>query len=153
MVQKLNKKGFTVVEIVVVIVLLGIIGLFGTMLLVNIVRSYQMAEDNAHLAQKAQIALTRIAVEMSYADEGSVAIADDAITYDATYPGGMTVSGNEFKRDGSRLVFSKDNQAYTLSDKVAGFVVESIDGYFNVTLTMRGANETLKVFVQSIALP
>ena len=150
------RAGFTMVEVIAVLMLLGIIGVFGSFFLVNMVKSYQWAEDNAHLAQKAQVALTRLAVEMSYATR-PVLIDEDSntITYNAIYPGGETVSGNSIERNGNNLDITISGTNYRLTDRVACFALEQGEGnsYFTVTLTMRGANDVPKVFEKSISLP
>ena len=147
-------KGFTLIEIIVVIVIIGIIGVFGSLFLVNMIKSYQWAEDNAHLTQKAQVALTRIAVEMAYADEGSIAVSGNTITYNATYPDGTQETGNKFELSGSSLMYENENDQYVLADHVDSFVVDVDnwhDGYFEVSLTMTGSNEVPQEFKKTIA--
>jgi len=150
------RAGFTMVEVIAVLMLLGIIGVFGSFFLVNMVKSYQWAEDNSHLAQKAQVAITRLAVEMSYTTS-PVQIDEDnnTIIYNAIYPGGETVSGNSIERNGNGLDIIINGANYTLTDRVAGFDLEHGEGnnYFTVTLTMMGANDVPKVFEKSISLP
>lgn len=146
-------KGFTLIEIITAIAIMGIIGVFGSIFLVNMFQSYKLAEENAHLAQKAQVALTRIAVEMAYADKGSVAVSGNTITYNATYPDGTQESGNMFKLSGNSLIYENDNDQYVLADNIDSFVVNDDnwdDGYFEVSLTMTGANKT---FNKTMAVP
>ena len=150
-----QNAGFTLIEMIAGLLLLTVIGVFGSMLLVNIVKSYQWAEDNAHLAQKAQVALTRIAVEMSYAEENTVVVDNNAntIVYDATYPNGSEASGNRFERAGNTLFFTVTGTDYALTDRVSEFILSGENGYFTVELTMTGANNAPKKFEKSIALP
>ena len=151
-----QNAGFTLIEMIAGLLLLTIIGVFGSMLLVNIVKSYQWAQDNAHLAQKAQVALTRIAVEMSYAEDDAGFNVDDeanTITYNATYPDETTVYGNRIERMDNSLILSRNGTIPTLTDRVSDFNVSLGNGYFTVELSMTGANNAQKKFEKSIALP
>ncbi len=153
---KIRNSGFTLIEIITVIVIIGIIGMFGSLFLINMIKNYQWTEDNAHIAQKAQVALTRIAVEMAYADKGTIAVSGNTITYNATYPVGTQETGNKFELNGSSLMYENDDDQYVLADHVDSFVVDVDnwdDGYFEVSLTVTGANEASREFKKTIALP
>lgn len=153
--KKLNSAGFTLIEMIAGLALLGIIGVFGSMFLANMLKSYHWADDNAHLTQKAQVALTRMAVETSYADHGTVTITGNSVIYDATYPDGSKASGTRIERDGDQLHLIIGDFGYTLTDRVVGFEVTESTDYFNftVTLTMKGANDVPKVFQKTFPLP
>ncbi|MEJ2098490.1 MAG: type II secretion system protein [Desulfobacterales bacterium] len=57
-------KGFTLVELIVTIVLVGIIGTFTTLFLYTGLMGYLRSKDTAEGALKAQIALDRISLEL-----------------------------------------------------------------------------------------
>ncbi len=125
--------------------------------MVRMVQSYKWAEDNAHLAQKAQVALTRMSVEMAYADSvDEVELGNDVIKFDAIYPDNSKETENKFELDGNFLIFEKNNIQHNLTDRVESFVIDDSqlsDGYFTVTLIMKGANNAQKTFVKTMALP
>jgi hypothetical protein len=99
------------------------------------------------------VALTRIAVEMTYADKGTISVSGNTITYNATYPDNTQESGNRFEQSGSSLIYENDNDQYVLADSVDNFAVNEDnweDGYFEISLTMTGANKT---FSKTMAVP
>jgi prepilin-type N-terminal cleavage/methylation domain-containing protein len=58
------QKGFTLVELIVTLVLVGIIGTFTTLFMYTGLNGYLRAKDTSEGALKAQIALDRISLEM-----------------------------------------------------------------------------------------
>lgn len=154
-----GSRGFTLIELITVLVLLGLIGGFGGLFLVKIIQSYQWAEDNAHIAQKAQVALTRIAVEMAYAtDIDSGQLGSNVILYDAAYPDGTTETDSKFVLAGSSLEYFKDGSptSHNLTDNVDAFEIDDTElsqGYIKVTLSMTGANDAQQTFEQTMAVP
>ncbi len=64
-----HQSGFTMVELIVTIVLVGIIGTFTTLFLYTGLNGYLRAQDTAEGALKAQIAMDRIALELRHLNE------------------------------------------------------------------------------------
>ncbi len=149
-----DKRGFSLVEIIAVLSLVGLVSIFGGMFLVQMVKSYQWADDNAHLAQKAQVALTRIAVEMTYAQSGSLNIFEDKIEYVAEHPDN-TPAINSIFRNGDKLIFSTNESEYTLTDRVTDTTLfeENSGNYFEVQLTLEGRNQAPQEFTKEIPIP
>ena len=58
-----HEKGFTLVELVVTLVLVGIIGTFTTLFMYTGLNGYLRAKDTSEETLKAQIALDRISLE------------------------------------------------------------------------------------------
>ncbi len=61
-----SQRGFTLIEIVVVIVVLGIMALMGSFGLERAMDGYNQSLENSQISQKAQIALDRLAIELSH---------------------------------------------------------------------------------------
>ena len=59
-----SQKGFTLVELIVTIVLVGIIGVFTTLFVYTGLNGYLTARDTSEAALRAQIALDRLSVEL-----------------------------------------------------------------------------------------
>lgn len=145
-----NKSGFSLVEIIAVLSLIGLVSIFGGMFLVQMVQSYQWAEDNAHLAQKSQVALTRISVEMAYARSGTVVISEDSIEYEVD----NTEYTNSISRNDDKLIFSTNGSEDTLIDRVIDTTrFENNGNYFEVKLTLKGRNQAPQEFTKEIPIP
>ncbi len=65
----MKQRGFTLIEIIVSLVLMGIIGLFIGQAIYRVVQSYIFAKSNVELTEKAQLALTRMSLELQYAGD------------------------------------------------------------------------------------
>lgn len=61
--RKANQKGFTLIEVIVTLVLVGITAVLAGMWIVSVVNGYIFTKMNADTTQKAQLAMTRLAKE------------------------------------------------------------------------------------------
>lgn len=64
----MKQKGFTLIEIIVSLVLMGIVGLFIGQAIYQVVQSYIFAKSNIEMTEKTQLALTRMTLELQYAN-------------------------------------------------------------------------------------
>ena len=145
----MNKQsGFTLVELIATITLLGIVSVIGGMFLVQIVQSYQWAGDNYHLAQKTQVVMTRISNELQTAGSfGYNCRLDDELEYTTHNGDDVTIS-----RDNSNIDYQTNNSTYTLADGVSDFQVEHLrNGVCRITLEISGANDALQEFSFTVA--
>jgi prepilin-type N-terminal cleavage/methylation domain-containing protein len=60
----LDNRGFTLIEIIVTLLLVGILAAVAAFGIVEVARSYSFARENDHMAQTARIALLRISREL-----------------------------------------------------------------------------------------
>lgn len=154
-----GKSGFTLIEIIVVLLILGGLGVLGSTVLVNMVRSYRMAEENAHLAQKAQVAITRIAVELSDASKSSIEILDEGkeLKFERESLDGTTSSNIIIGIHGVepylRLAENTEiGQGKILADRVTGFTASRPESHrVDIELQMTGSNNVEHDFTLSIA--
>jgi prepilin-type N-terminal cleavage/methylation domain-containing protein len=101
-----KQHGFTLIEIIVSLILVGIITVFAGMGLVQTVESYIFSRDTVTLTEKAQLAMTRVALELNYLD--SISRAEPDLLH---YTSGFENNALEYqlKRSGNK-VFLKDGQ-------------------------------------------
>jgi prepilin-type N-terminal cleavage/methylation domain-containing protein len=62
--MKKREAGFTLIEIIVALVMVGIMSVFAGLFMTTFLDGYFMAKDNADTALKAQMALDRISMEL-----------------------------------------------------------------------------------------
>ena len=141
------QKGFTLVELIVTLVLVGIIGTFTTLFMYTGLNGYLRAKDTSEGALKAQIALDRISLELrdidridtftdnTTIDYASVALLGNRqITYNAV---AETISMDV---DGSANLLLDDVQSFTMTATYADLnnsgdgnnEVEAIDISFTI---------------------
>jgi len=112
-----RRSGFTLIEIVCVLVLLGLLALFGTQMLTTAVRGYTNARNADEVVQKAQMALQRMTVDLSYIVPTNLSGTSSSIQYADT----SGVVGNHIiSQNGNRLLYQQGGATnYTLLDGVA----------------------------------
>lgn len=132
-----SQNGFTLIEMIVTLVLVGIIAAFAGMGLVKISEGYLLAKLNAETSQKAQIAIARISKELSSATDISSAVSD-SVTY--TRPVSQddltNTTTNTIALTGSTITVNVDSAgAAVLMDRVTDFSMSFMDASGTVTGT------------------
>lgn len=161
---KLNKKGFTLIEVVTSMVLIGIMALVAGFGLVKVSQGYLFARQNSETVQKAQIAMARIVKELSAATQISSSSTADSITY--TRPGAIN---NTIEISENRLRMSGTMQGILTDAIVAGgsgFQYYDAQGNsinssgtmdadirrVDITLSVRGAGGHISEFKNSVSI-
>ena len=120
-----GQKGFTMIEVIVSLVLIGILAAMAGFGLVKITQGYLFARQNTETVQKVQIAMARIVKELGAATVISSTPAPTASSVSYTRPGPLTntiaFSGNTVQINGSTLINS-----------VTAFTLEYSDGAGNI---------------------
>lgn len=136
-------KGFTLVELVVTIVLVGIIGTFTTFFLYTGFSGYLRAKDTAEGALKAQIALDRISLELRDINGISAFTTNTRIDYTSvTLPGNRQITYNPGART---IALSVDGNANPLLIDVASFTITAT--YADLNYYSGGGNEVQAIDV------
>lgn len=107
-----TRQGFTLIEVVAVLVILAIVGGIGTLLIGNVVEGFGFVRDSAAIAQKAQLALGRLTYEFARitsidpsSDADSIAYTADLSTMSdvVTESHSVAIDGQRVTYDGAEL--------------------------------------------------
>lgn len=143
----MHAKGFTLIELIVTIVLVGIIGTFTSLFLYTGIKGYLTARDTAVGALKAQIALDRLSLELR--DINSIDLetfeADTRIDYTSTtLPGDRKILYN-----GGVISLDVDGNVNELLDEVSDFKMsltpEDLIYFAEAKDEVQGVNVSFKV--------
>lgn len=116
------QEGFTLVELIVALVLVGIIGTFTTLFMYTGLNGYLKAKNTAEGALKAQIAMDRLSREFRDIDKINAFTDNSTIGYDSlTLPGDRQITYNDpadtifIDVDGSVNLLLDDVQSFTMT--------------------------------------
>ncbi|OIP88079.1 MAG: hypothetical protein CO013_09015 [Syntrophobacterales bacterium CG_4_8_14_3_um_filter_58_8] len=140
-----REAGFTLIEIIVTLVLVGILSVFTGLFMTTFLNGYFMVKNNSDTAMKAQMALNRISLELRDVSAVSALTDNSLITY--TNPSG---AGRTIKFVGSNIYLSTptdniliDNvQAFTLSATYRNVYNVAADdvAFIDISFTVSGYN-------------
>ena len=116
-----QENGFTLVELIVTIVLVGIIGIFTSLFMYTGLNGYLRAKDTAEGALKAQIALDRISLELRDINQIKTLTANTAIDYFSnSLPGDRQIIYNS---GADTISLDVDDKVNLLLDDVQSFTM------------------------------
>jgi prepilin-type N-terminal cleavage/methylation domain-containing protein len=120
-----NERAFTLIEVIVSLVLIGILAAIAGMGLVKIAEGYVFAKQNAETAQKAQIAIARIVKELGSAEKASGAAS--AITSAGT--GSVTYTRRESAGSTTFITNTIDLSSGTIRVQVGNAAAATLINY------------------------
>ena len=153
-----KQKGFSLVEIIVVLVLTGILAVMAGRMVAPSIKGYLFARDNAATAQKSQLALTRLVKELAGLSSVSSASAT-AITFSSYKDESsgkqhtIALSGTTVTLDGDILVDRVDNFTLAYYDTYDGAQHTSWSDsrrIIQITLRLQGADNIVSKFTTRI---
>ena len=121
-----KKTGFTLIELIVVLLIVGVVASAAALMLPNFVNGYLMARDGQSISQKAQIAMLRMSLELrSILNVTSTAASPASITYtrlssSTTNP---TIVTQILTQNGTTITLSNNGVVNTLLDNVSTFTL------------------------------
>lgn len=134
-----SQNGFTLVELIVTIVLVGLIGVFTTLFVYTGLNGYLTARDTSEGALRAQIALDRLSMELRDIDKISNFTTDAQIDYTS-----KTLSGNrQILYSNGVISINTGGGARNLLDEIENF---------SMTLTQTDLNADGNDEVQAIEI-
>ena len=143
-------NGFTLIELICTLVLLGLIGTYFLGGYMNVARSHVNADENYQQTQKTQSALLRMILEMQGAS--SVSVTSNVITY--TPYGSATA--RTISLSGTNLILHKNSEAsdvnHVLTDNVSGFTASYSNSTVSYSLTTSFSGSVTKTFSTSAYL-
>ena len=167
-----NQSGFTLIEFIVVMVIMGLLVLGGIFGLRQMVDGYSLARANTVSTQKVQNALDRIVIELSHITMNNsgtryniTAGTDSSLNYTANFGGAD--ENHTIDQNGALIRFDTDN-SLALTDLVAanGLQFSYFDGNGNtvaatdvnmrligVALTVQVTPAATRTFNARVALP
>jgi prepilin-type N-terminal cleavage/methylation domain-containing protein len=118
-----SQAGFTMIELISVIILLGILGVFTSLFIAKFIEGYYFTQTNAETALKAQVALDRISLEMKDIQTISALTDNVQVTYTnmTLDPAGASRT-IKFVSPAIVLTTAAD---YTLIDRIVGFTLSA----------------------------
>jgi len=158
-----NHRGFTLLEIVVTLILVGILATIAGLGISSGVRGYQFARENSELAQKGQVAMARLIKELTFLSAVSLAEAN-TLNFTAVRQGGnethtigWAAGSTNLLLDGRVLTDHLDPEAglqLRFSDSPEGTQFDTWTAerrIIEITLRLRGADNTVTVFTARVA--
>lgn len=147
--KKNHPYGFTLIEILCALVLVGLLGSFFLGGYINSLKMHFTADSNYQQAQKTQIALLRIILEMQGAS--TIATSGNIITYQ------YNSADRKILLSETNLVLytSTDDTNHTLIDSVSDFNANytATDKTLSVILTIKFQNNVTKSFTTYVYVP
>jgi len=155
---KSNEKGFTLIEVIVSLVLIGILSAMAGLGLVQITQGYVFSRQNSGTVQKVQIAMDRIVKELGAATVINSSPAPTASSLNYTrLPGPITntitFSGTTVQINGTTLInnVAAFSFAYFDATGIATTTAANI-GRVDINLTVTGANNQPSSFTNRVDL-
>jgi len=151
-----NQKGFTLIEIISVMVVVTISGVVAGMGLVKIAEGFVFAKKNAATAQKGQIAMARIAKELNAVKSISSG-SGTSITFTRTTGESHTISlsGTELRVDTDVLVDNVNTfeiKYYSTYNASPSTTYSSSAAMIQISLKLTGAGDVLSEFIDRVTL-
>jgi prepilin-type N-terminal cleavage/methylation domain-containing protein len=154
-----NKKGFTLIELTTVIVIVSILSVLAGMGLVQIANGYLLAKKSTVAAEQAQMALARVSKELTGLETISSATTT-SITYkrfgtsEQSHTLAWISAGQPLTLDGDTLIDKVQSLSLTYRDTygAAASSYSSSTAVIEIIFELKGYNDIPLPFVQRVAI-
>lgn len=138
-----REVGFSLLEVICVLVLLGVIVLLSTQMFTNAIRGYTLARNSDAAVQKAQNAMQRLTIDFTYLDVNMSSGNANAITYNTTLDNSVQIV---VFQSGNTIVYRYAGANYVLTDGVkASTLAFTYYNAYNVAATSALSSSTVLV--------
>lgn len=134
-----NEKGFTLIEIILVLLLMAIMVSIGAQFLYKSAEVDQINTARVRLVSDARFAMESIIRELRFADPTSIATPGARITFDKQfgYTVDTTTAGLEYRYFGASDMLQRTGSATTtIATNMTAFNVTDNGGWYTIELTM-----------------
>ncbi len=152
-----EQKGFTLIEIIVVLVLTGILAVMAGLMVAPSIKGYLLVRDNAATAQKGQLAMTRLVKELkgirSVDSASAQAITFSSYKNEISGNHAIALSGTTVTLDGDILVDRVDDFSLAYYDTYNGAPYTGWTDsrrIIQITLKLQGADNIVSTFTTRI---
>ena len=161
-IKRADEKGFTLIEVIVTLILVGITAAMAGMWIVSVANGYVFAKKNMETTQKAQLTLTRLEKEFKSINAIDIANTNSTkITYARLNNLGVTITGQTVALNSNLLQINGN----TLTNSVSAFTLAYCDDVTStscratwsstsriilITLTLTGADNVKSTFTQRV---
>lgn len=165
--RKPDEKGFTLIEVIVTLVLVGITAALAGMWIVSVANGYIFAKLNAKTAQNGQLAMTRLVKEFSSISSIDLANTSHNIVTYTRYDSALGSVAAVVSLNGNAIQMNIGNAGnHTLTDSVSSFTLAYCDNpdstscpsiwsstsrIIEITFILTGAGDTPSTFTQRVA--
>jgi prepilin-type N-terminal cleavage/methylation domain-containing protein len=145
-IAKLNARGFTLIEVIVSLILLGVIAVMAGLGIVQITKQYVFAQKSGETAQVAQVAMARMVKELALIRSGSGGTT--SITINTPSATGRTITwagvNSPILLNGQRLIENIQNLTLRYYSRYDGTVANGGDtaSYDQLSTIMIGISFT-----------
>ncbi|MEE9912531.1 MAG: prepilin-type N-terminal cleavage/methylation domain-containing protein [Deltaproteobacteria bacterium] len=159
----IGDHGFTLVEVIVSLILIGVMSIIAGMGLVAITKGYFFSQQNNETSMKAQVAMARMVKEIGYQDIKTytvTAATENSISYTYTDPVTSATASHTIALSGAEIQFD----GVALVDKINSFALSYFDAAGNPTavlanirrvdidLRITGADDIVSTFKNSVTI-
>jgi prepilin-type N-terminal cleavage/methylation domain-containing protein len=143
-----NNKGFTLIEVIVSLALIGILAAITGIGLVQITNGYVLSKKNSETVQKAQVAMTRMIKELGTVKSISSSSATNIIyTRSDSVSNTIQLSGELVQLSGSTLIDNVTAFSLTYYDSAGSATTTAANiRRIDISLTVRGADNQTSEF-------